>query len=201
MNTSLTVALRNSARKKRRAANSQALDHVVHLQSKRAISPSRRAAAALASHSRLQRAVDRLEACYAGAVVLHLFAAAPWLQSFELDLSASFEYDDEGGTYRSIWLSVAEGVGFVERVEREAEVFAPGCDEQAAAIEWIDDELSDDNGALYRAFRGDEQVEDLRLVCVRARLEPLLTELNAGGTASGAAAFAALWPEDAFRVS
>ena len=57
-----------------------------------------------------ERAFDTLQHSWAGACLAGLFVRHPWLQSMRATLSASAEYDDQGGTYRSISNAVMQVV-------------------------------------------------------------------------------------------
>ncbi|MDZ7855757.1 hypothetical protein [Sphaerotilus sp.] len=54
-----------------------------------------------------EAAFDALEPSWAGAYLASLFVRHPWLQSLRIALRASAEYDDQGGSYRSISNSVS----------------------------------------------------------------------------------------------
>lgn len=141
----------------------------------------------------------QLEASYAGAAVLNLFQEAPWLGSCALDFIAESEPDDEGGFYRTVSVSCNDAVALTE-AELPTYLFAGGVFDLDTATGWIEGQLENDANGIYEAFNAPADYDDLALSCDRTAVTSHLTQLETTGTASGSAAFVALWPDQAHRV-
>lgn len=95
-----------------------------------------------------EAAFDTLEASWAGAYLASLFQRYPWLQSMRITLWASAEYDDQGGSYRSISNGVA-AVNAVPSVTLPEDVTDNGEFDETAAISVIAADLDDHDHGLY----------------------------------------------------
>ncbi len=177
-----------------------AADYVVQAGESDQPRPTQAALNTLAQLDRLRKQRDRLDAAYVGGVVLALFHRAPWLCSFTLQLTASSEYDDEGGYSRSVHLQEVTHVVGVEGVMPDLEVFENGVFDSDGAGVWIDAELEYEASSIYEVFRDPNAYDDVELSCTRTSVAGALAVLAKGGKASGAQAFAALWPEEAHLV-
>ena len=134
-----------------------------------------------------ERAFDTLQLSWAGACLAAFFVRHAWLQSARITLIASAEYDDQGGTYRSISNSVAQVVPVADATWPET-VIADGVFDESGAIGVIESHLDEIDFDLYASIRptpcgyGDT-VLDLN----RAAIVSLLN----GETVSGAQAYRA----------
>jgi hypothetical protein len=182
-----------------RASKPARPDFVVRRRASPTVAPNRTAGAVARRMQQLRKLQERTDAAYAGAVVLQVFHAAPWLDSMEIHLSAEPCSDDEGGFYRSVVLR-PESITPVPGAALTEDVFEGLAFDPDAAAAWADAQLEYEAAALFDVFRGQADYESLVLSCRRGALEPMLLELATRGRASGAQAFAALWPEEAYRV-
>lgn len=98
-----------------------------------------------------ESAFDSLEASWVGAYLAGLFLRHPWLQSLRVTLWASAEYDDQGGSYRSISSDVA-AVTAVPGESMPENMADAGQFDETAAISVIEAELSDNDYSLYFAI-------------------------------------------------
>lgn len=98
-----------------------------------------------------EAAFDTLEASWAGAYLASLFQRYPWLQSLRITLWASAEYDDQGGSYRSISNSVAT-VNAVPGATLPEDVTDNGEFDEIAAISVIEADLDEHDHSLYSAI-------------------------------------------------
>lgn len=195
-----TASHSHDAVKPERQVRMPALDYVVQADESDQPRPTQAALKTLAQLERLRKARDRLDAAYVGGVVLALFHQAPWLESFTLELTASSEYDDEGGYSRSIRLQEVTQVVAVDGVVPDLDVFEGGVFSTDDAGVWIDAQLEYEAASIYEVFRDPSAYDDLELTCTRASIAEGLASLAKTGRASGAHAFAFLWPEEAQRV-
>lgn len=176
------------------------LDYVVRPHDDNPLVATSAAFKMLAEQTRLRKQRERLDAAYAGGLILLMFHQAPWLQSCSFVLRASSEYNDEGGYSRSIRLSDVTEVVRVPGVEPSPDLCEGGIFSNDAANEWIEDFFDYDAASLYEVFQADEVLDDLHLSCDRRALADALRQLEQDGKASGTLAFVALWPEEAQRV-
>lgn len=149
-----------------------------------------------AQFERLKLEKDRLDAAYVGALIASLFATHPWLASFKLGLTATSEYDDRGGTYRSInahpySVEAVPGTPLPEEVNNEGQF------SEDYAADLLSDWFCDHEYDIYSAFVGEHDYEDLEFTLQRSALADLL----AAESVAGCAAFAALFPERAALVA
>lgn len=94
---------------------------------------------------------DALEVSWAGAYLASLFLRYPWLQSLRITLWASAEYDDQGGSYRSISNSVA-AVNAVPGATLPEDVMDNGEFDEFAAISVIEADLDESDSSLYSSI-------------------------------------------------
>ena len=177
------------------AARKGAVDYVVRSATNPPIAPNRAAAGALRRMSELRRVRKQIDVAYAGAVALQLLVESPWLASCTLNLRAESAYNDEGGHHRSISV-MAEDIRLAQGASFPTQIFSGGMFNEEEAAAWIEEQVEDDDAALYCAFRSADSYEDLALKVCRIAVTGLLNQLKANGTASGCAAFRALWPQD-----
>jgi len=137
-----------------------------------------------------ERAHDRLQQSWAGAYLVALFKRHPWLQSLRITLTATAEYNDEGGSYRSVSNSVANVLP-VPGAELPGSVLFDGVFDSIEATSVIEAELDDNDLDLYTSFRTEyDDFGELELVLNRDAASTLLQ----GSTVSGAQAFDAWFP-------
>ena len=143
-----------------------------------------------------EKAFDTLQQCWAGAYFAGLFQRNPWLQSVRITLSAAAEYNDQGGSYRSVSASVTQalpvpGLGLPPSLVHEGSFNVFG------AIALVEDDLDDNDYDLYTAFNSaPDDYGDLVLDVNRSAIGHLLL----GGPVSGSAAYLALFPPPASRA-
>lgn len=200
LNSSNAAGPSGPAPKTARKPRMPAVDYVVLAGESDQPRPTEAALKTLAQLERLKKVRLCLDAAYVGGLMLNLFHQAPWLESFTLELTASPEYDDEGGYSRSVRLQDVTQVSAVDGVSLDSEVFEAGEFSIDAAGVWLDTQLEYEAASIYEVFRDPNAYEDLDLSCSRASVEDGLAQLATGGKASGAQAFAALWPEEAHLV-
>lgn len=138
-----------------------------------------------------ERAFDTLQHCWAGACLAGLFVRHTWLQSLRATLSASAEYDDQGGTYRSISNAVTQVVPVAGATLPDS-VIDEGTFDELGAIAVIEADLDEFDLDLYSSIHtAPDDYADLVLDLNRAAIAPLLE----GAAISGAEAYWAWFPE------
>ena len=138
-----------------------------------------------------ERAFDTLQHCWAGACLAGLFLRHPWLQMVRATLSASTEYDDQGGTYRSISNAVTQVVP-VEGALLPGTVLDEEAFDEPGAIGVIEADLDEFDFDLYTSINtAPDDYADLVLELNRTMIQPLLN----GEPISGAAAYRAWFPD------
>jgi hypothetical protein len=133
----------------------------------------------------------RLEATYVGALLANVFLENPWLASFTLSLSVSYEYDDEGGSYRCVSTNI-EDVLAIQGVETEF-LDDDGKFLPDGAEEFLKLELEDSGSEIRDGIEGDFSSTVLELVCERSAIAELLLEKPI----SGADTFSKMFPDRA----
>lgn len=142
--------------------------------------------------ARVEREAAQLDRAWAGAFLTSIFLARPWLAAFDLSITVSHEYDDQGGTYASYSASVptvrvVDGVALPESVPD-----AHGHFDTALAGDELEQLFYDCSHDVHLAIEGkDGSLCDLGVTVERERLAPLL----ANQPVSGLAAFQALFPD------
>lgn len=134
---------------------------------------------------------DQLRAGWAGGVVVGIFREYPWLESMTIEMKASDEYDDDGRTYRSVSVGVAD-------VERRQEIEPPedaivdgqfDADIAASLVEPYVDHCGED---LYDTFYPDcDSNDDVTVKVCRETVSHLLDR----DAISGKEAFTLLFPD------
>jgi hypothetical protein len=194
MNNSIQALGSGSGNQAARAKRAATVDYVLRPASNHPIAANRAAAAALRRLSELRGLSKRLDAAYAGAIVLQLLLDSPWLASCTLSFTAEAAYDDDGSCYRSISVT-AQDLKPVKRAIFPTHTFSEGAFSQDEAIAWVESQIETEAAALYCAFRSGDDYEELSLGIRRTAAAELLEQLSATGRASGLAAFEALWPQ------
>jgi hypothetical protein len=144
-----------------------------------------------------EAAYDTLEHSWAGAYLAGLFLQHPWLQSLRITLSASSEYDDQGGSYRSISNSVTS-VEAVPGATLPEDLTDDGQFDQTTAISAIEADLDDNDHSLYCAIDDSpNDYTDRVLALNRDAIGKLLECMPI----SGSLAYQALYPAPAEDVA
>jgi hypothetical protein len=139
-----------------------------------------------------ERAFDHLQHCWAGACLAGLFVRHPWLQSMRATLSASAEYDDQGGTYRSISNAVMQVVPVADAALPDS-VIDEGRFDELGAIAVIEADIDECDFDLYTSIHtAPDDYADLVLDLSRTAIAPLMN----GQAISGADAYRTWFPED-----
>ncbi|MGI0013260.1 MAG: hypothetical protein ACREBU_07445 [Nitrososphaera sp.] len=149
-------------------------------------------------YSDLRKKYYRMTSSWAGAFVVSMFVRFPWLSAMTISMSASSEYDDEGGSYRSISIAI-DDVDAEPGVPFDAELEFDGQLETGAAEETLRIYIEDYAGAaeLYECFADSENsYDDLRLSIKRETIADLIGNDEVGGTE----AFLRLFPDYASCV-
>lgn len=142
-----------------------------------------------------EAAFDTLEASWAGAYLASLFQRYPWLQSMRITLWASAEYDDQGGSYRSISNRVA-AVNTAPGVALPEDVTDNGEFDEFAAISVIEADLDENDHGLYGSI--DDGPHDYTERVFELNRDAI-GELLADPPVSGSLAYRALCPAPAER--
>lgn len=146
--------------------------------------------AVMQAYREAEKAYEALQQCWAGAYLVGLFQRNPWLQSARITLTASSEYNDQGGSYRSVNASVTQALP-VPGMVLPAALVHEGSFNDFGATALIEDDLDDNDYDLYTALNSSpDDYGDLVLDVDRSAIAHLLK----GGPVSGAAAYLALFP-------
>jgi hypothetical protein len=138
-----------------------------------------------------------LECGAAGALIVSIFVERPWLLAMAINLSASDEYDDEGGTYRSITTRITDVHCLAGQGQGDGGIGDPMSPDGETAADEIEEALSSESTCLYRAFASDDG--DLSTFSMRVERHAI-AELIEQFPVSGKTAFAALFPAHADKV-
>lgn len=142
--------------------------------------------------ARIKHKAAQLDRSWAGAFLASILIAEPWLAAFELVITTSHEYDDQGGTYLCFSSSVsdvqvAEGVVLPGTVLDDDSEFDPDL-----AADHLAEQFDTCERSMFAVFRDDE-VETMK---IGVRREPIAA-LLATRPVSGTDAFLALFPDKA----
>lgn len=152
--------------------------------------------AVMQAYREAERACDALHQCWAGAYLAGLFKRNPWLQSVRITLTASAEYDDQGGSYRSVSVSATQALP-VPGMKLPAPLVYKGAFNDVGATALIEDDLGDNGYDLYTTLNSaPDDYGELVLGVNRSAIAHLLD----GHPVSGAAAYLALFPKAAASV-
>lgn len=147
--------------------------------------------AVVQAYREAENAYDLLQQCWAGAYLAGMFLRHPWLQSLRITLTASAEYNDQGGTYRSVSNSATQVLPVPGMALPQSLVNAGDFDD-IEAIALIEEDLDENDYDLYCAFNSaPNDYDDLVLDVSRSTIAHLLQ----GDPISGAAAYLALFPQ------
>lgn len=143
----------------------------------------------VAEHDRLTRQRGELTAAFVGAFMALLLQEHPWLKAADITAWASDEYNDQGGTFRCISVSVsnssaAAGAQLPDSVSEDGEFISDAADDL------VRDAVEDCASDFYAAFADDDEYAEVRVRLSRAAVEHLLT----AEPIDGRAVFAALFP-------
>ncbi|MDE2300272.1 MAG: hypothetical protein KGK18_19150 [Burkholderiales bacterium] len=149
--------------------------------------------AVVAAFRQAETAYDTLQQSWAGACLASLFLRHPWLQSLRITLSASAEYNDQGGSYRSVSNSVTQVLAVAEASLPDSLV-DEGVFDDISAISEIEQDLEDFDHDLYLSIsNAPDEYGDLVFDLNRSAIALLLQ----AGTVSGAKAYRAWFPTPA----
>lgn len=153
--------------------------------------------AVMQAYREAKEACEALQQCWAGAFLAGLFQRNPWLQCARITLTASAEYDDQGGSYRSVSASATQALP-VPGMTLPASLVHKGVFHDVGAAALIEDDLDDNGYDLYAALNGaPDDCGELVLDVNRSAIAHLLD----GGPVSGAAAYLALFPRTTASVA
>lgn len=137
-----------------------------------------------------EMAYDALQQSWAGACLAGLFMRHGWLQSLRITLSASAEYDDQGGSYRSVSNAVTQVLP-VPGVAPPQSLVCEGSFDDIGAVSEIEQDLDEIDYDLYVSINdAADAYDDVVLELNRAAISHLLQ----GGTVSGARAYRSWFP-------
>lgn len=143
---------------------------------------------------RYRQAVEehqRLTRRFAALVLAQVFHSHPWLAEFRLSITVSYEYDDAGGYYRSMSLSVDEARR-LPSAPLPGDPFSEGQWDAELALSLIDSMLEDSSFDLYEGLSPQPaDNEELTLHLLRDCVAPALAQERV----NGAAALQALLPQ------
>lgn len=143
-----------------------------------------------------KRAHHALDLSWVGACLAGLFLQYPWLQGMTLTLSASAEYDDQGGTYHSVSSRVSEVEATIDTALL-GDLMPDGVFEPDVAEDAIESALQDIDYELYTTLNpAPDHHENL---CLRLHRNAIGHLLN-GTSVSGTEALRVLCPEHARQL-
>lgn len=117
----------------------------------------------------------QMELRWTAAELGRLFVLFPWLSAMTLNFSVSAEYDDNGGSYRSISLSIS-GIAKVVGVALDSQSFPQGLFDEDVAEELLLEELQDEEFDLYSSLGAyPDSFDDL---ACRVTREDVYTQLS-----------------------
>lgn len=162
------------------------------------VAPDESAAALMAVRSVIARLQDRADLAWAGARIALLLLEKPWLASCKITISCSSEYDDQGGTYLSRWLTVSDVRAVPEAEIPEAFRIRDGLLDEDTAADELDNQLSDDVAGLADAFMDPCEDSEHQVLVDRTLIADLLA---LDPPVSGAAAAERLWPDRKYHFA
>ncbi|AXV94633.1 hypothetical protein GO300_01040 [Ralstonia solanacearum] len=147
-------------------------------------------------HARVEREAAQLACSWTGAFLASILVAAPWLAAFDLRITASHEYDDQGGTFLSYSSAVSE-VRTVEGVTLpDTVVDDDGAFDEGLAADTLTDRFDACERDIFVTLAEDAATE----LTVEVRREPVAA-LLAAGSISGSDAFQVLFPQSTSPAS
>jgi hypothetical protein len=147
----------------------------------------------------LKKKYDAVNATYVGAYLLKLLHTFAWLQTAEIKLMPSSEYDDEGGSFRSISVRI-ENVTSVADFELPSELQEDDSSlDSDTAGDLIQAEISNDSedSEMYACLTDHWSFDDISLKLDRSKVSHLLK----ASEQSGLQAFLILVPEFSHLVT
>ena len=135
---------------------------------------------------------------FTGASLAQVFLLAQWLDSFRLKISAELEYDDMGGGYRGVNLTVTgatplKGAAVPADLLEEDGTY---CDDEGCL--WVEQVLEENTAEIYSAFVGEESYDDVEFNIQRSAIARMLAS---GKPIDGIEAFKALIPKSAWLLN
>ena len=143
----------------------------------------------------IKKQVATLDAAYCAAVLAGALLERPWLLGFKVEIAPSAEYNDEGGTYRSMNLSVSD-LQFGDRSSMDPELISEGEVLEDTVTSELEDWLTDADWDLHGIFEPDYSYDPVTIDVTRAAIEDLITE----GAVDGRAAVARFFPSRAAHL-
>ena len=139
-------------------------------------------------------AQDRVSTSCAGAILAQVFLKYVWLSSFALELETSSEYDDQGGNYRSVNITISDAEAIDGAVIPEDFLDSEGRFDPDVFADSLREDLDDSNGELYDGFNHCSwSYDDFKVTVKRELIADLLLQEEVGG----ADAFVLLFPDKA----
>jgi hypothetical protein len=147
---------------------------------------------------RLRDAVDLMDcvgaSSFVGATAASFLLRWPWLASMELSLSVTWEYDDQGGTYRSVYLNVRDVVTQANLPIPESFQNGDGVLDEDLVGEKVEEILENELFELHHGATGDPRsTEDATILVCRESLSALLAA--DGKEVSGLSCFNVMFPQ------
>lgn len=147
--------------------------------------------AVIVNYMKALEAQEQLQKSWAGAYVAGLLREHPWVESMAIELKASGEYDDDGGTYRSIRASVINVI-LRSDVRPPVDAIVDGEFDPDFGAALIEPSLDDACGDLYDAFHPEcDDYNDIVVTVERRSVVQLLEHDQVNGTD----AFVRLFPD------
>lgn len=130
---------------------------------------------------------ERLANSRAGAILARLFQRHAWLDAVTLCFAVTSEYNDYGGTYRSVSCQAAAPRDVPEQALPE-DLFPEGTFDPDAAVSLVEEELLDDDFDLYLGCAEEpEGYDDLTVSLERSAIATLLQQSPLDGSLASAA--------------
>ncbi|API73564.1 hypothetical protein [Ralstonia pseudosolanacearum] len=142
--------------------------------------------------ARIEHEAAQLDRSWAGAFLASILIAEPWLAAFDLNITVSHEYDDQGGTFLSYSSAVSE-VRTVEGVTLPDTMVDDGAFDEDLAANYLTEQFDACERDIYVTFRDDDDSQELK---IEVRREPIASLLVTGAV-RGTDAFQALFPHQA----
>ncbi|WP_353627684.1 hypothetical protein ABNQ24_06880 [Ralstonia pseudosolanacearum] len=146
--------------------------------------------------ARLDSEAERLAQSWTGAFLASILVAEPWLAAFDLRITASHEYNDQGGTFLS-YSSATSEVRTVEGVTLpDTVVDDDGAFDEDLAADYLTEQFNACERDILVTLAHDDATE----LTVEVRRGPMAA-LLAAGSVSGSDAFQALFPQSTSPAS
>lgn len=145
--------------------------------------------AAVAAQAQAAKAAEaEVDRAWAGALFAKMFAERAWLMALTVSFWVSDEYNDMGGTFRTVSVSVSDVV-LKTTAQDAGEGDEDAMDEVAAEYD-LQGYLEDNAYSLYSTLLDEDSYDDLKFSIRREQLSELLNRERI----DGAEVFTALLP-------